>query len=139
MTNEIMNAMSISAMGMKVQGTRIRVITENIANADTTALTPGGDPYRRQIITFKNQMDKTLGLDTVRVQGIYEDNKTPFLNKYMPDHPAADPNGYVKMPNVNALIEVADVREAQRSYEANLGMIEQGRQMIQRTIDLLRV
>ncbi len=139
MSNDIMNAMTISAMGMKAQGARIRVITENIANADTAALTPGGDPYRRQLISFKNEMDRKLGMDVVRVEGIREDVKTPFITKYMPGHPAADERGYVKMPNVNSLIEIMDVREAQRSYEANLGMIEQGRSLIQRTIDLLRV
>ncbi len=138
MSNDIMNSMAISAMGMRAQGARIRVITENIANADTTALKPGGDPYRRQIITFKNELDKKLDLDVVKVEGIRGDVKTPFVTKYMPGHPAADEKGYVKMPNVNSLIEIMDVREAQRSYEANLGMIEQARNMVLRTIDLLR-
>lgn len=138
MNSEILNAMKISAMGMKVQGTRLRVITENVANAETTGLKPGEDPYRRQTITFKNEMDKKLGVDLVKVEDIGLDTKTPFPVRYIPDHPAADENGYVKMPNVNALVEIMDVREAQRSYEANLGMIEQARNMALRTIDMLR-
>lgn len=137
--SDIMNSMAISAMGMRAQGTRIRVITENIANADTTALTPGGDPYRRKVISFKNELDKKLGVDLVAVDKIGTDRTTPFVDKFMPGHPAANAQGYVKMPNVNPLIEMMDVREAQRSYEANLGMIETARTMAQRTIDLLRV
>lgn len=138
MSSDIMNAMAISAMGMKAQGTRLRVITENIANADTASLTPGGDPYRRQIITFKNELDRKQGIELVRVNDVKDDMKTPFPVKYAPGHPGADENGYLKMPNVNSLVEIMDVREAQRSYEANMGMIEQSRTMIMRTIDLLR-
>lgn len=138
MSSELLNAMAISASGMKVQGTRLRMLSENIANADTTGNTPGADPYRRQQITFKNRLDRDLGVDKVMVDSIEQDKKTPFQLKYMPDHPAADENGYVKMPNVNTLIEMMDVREAQRSYEANLGMIEQSRTMVMRTIDMLR-
>ncbi len=138
MSSELLNAMQISAMGMRAQGERIRVITENVANADTAAGTPDEDPYARQIITFKNELDRNLGVKLVEVDDISQDNKTPFPTKFMPDHPGADENGYVKMPNVNTLIEVMDIREAQRSYEANLGMIEQARSMILRTIDLLR-
>jgi flagellar basal-body rod protein FlgC len=139
MNSEILNAMKISAQGMRTQGTRIRVITENIANASTTGDTPGADPYRRQTITFKNEMDRELGVRTVRVDDISEDMKSKFKLKYIPDHPAANEEGYVKMPNVSSMIETMDIREAQRSYEANLGMIEQARSMMQRTIDLLRV
>jgi flagellar basal-body rod protein FlgC len=138
MADQLFNSMKISAMGMKAQGARVRVITENIANADTTAVTPGGDPYRRQVITFKNELDRKNGLDLVQVNSINGDTKTPFTQKYIPGHPAADANGYVKMPNVNSLVEIMDVREAQRSYEANLGMIEQTRSMAMRTIDVLR-
>ncbi|MGB4056459.1 MAG: flagellar basal body rod protein FlgC [Alphaproteobacteria bacterium] len=138
MSSDILNAMKISAMGMKVQGTRLRVITENVANADTTGLTPGSEPFHRQTITFKNVLDKKLGVGLVEVDKIAEDRNTPFPLKFMPDHPAANEQGMVKMPNINALIEIMDVREAQRSYEANLGMIEQARTMALRTIDLLR-
>ena len=123
---------------MCAQGERIRVITENVANADTAAGTPNEEPYRRQIITFKNEMDRNLDARLVKVDDIDQDFKTPFPTKYMPDHPGADENGYVRMPNVNTLIEMMDIREAQRSYEANLGMIEQSRGMMMRTIDLLR-
>jgi len=138
MSSELFDAMKVSAMGMRAQGTRIRVVTENVANADTTGETPGSDPYRRQTITFKNELDKTLGVKLVEVNDIGTDGKTPFPEKYMPDHPAANEFGYVKMPNVNPLIELMDVKEAQRSYEANLGMIEQSKSMVTRTIDLLR-
>ncbi len=138
MSSEILNAMQISASGMRTQGTRIRVITENVANANTTGQTPGSDPYRRQTITFKNEMDRELGIRKVEVDEIGEDRTTAFELRYMPDHPAANEEGYVKMPNVKTMIEMMDIREAQRSYEANLGMIEQSRTMVLRTIDLLR-
>lgn len=138
MANDILNAMQISANGMKAQGARIRVITENVANADTTGLTPGADPYRRQTISFKNEMDKKAGIKLVDINDISVDKEAPFEMKYLPDHPAANAEGYVKMPNVNSLLEMMDIREAQRSYEANLGMIEQARAMITRTIDLIR-
>lgn len=136
--SELINAMAISAHGMKAQGSRIRVITENVANIDTTGETPGADPYRRQLITFKNEMDRSMGAKMVSVDTIQTDQKTPFKLEYKPDHPAADENGNVKMPNVNSMLEIADMREAQRTYEANIGMMEQSRTMMLRTIDLLR-
>lgn len=132
-----MNAMGISSLGMKAQGARMRVISQNIANADTTPLNKGDDPYKRKLITFKNVMDKNMDADVVEVDKITE-SKADFKLKYMPDHPAADKNGYVKMPNVNSLIEMMDMREAQRSYEANLGMLEMARSMLMRTVELLR-
>ncbi len=138
MSSDMLNVLKISAHGMKVQGARIRVISENIANAGTTGLTPGSDPYRRQIISFKNELDRELGISLVKVDKIGVDKKSDFKLEYNPDHPAANEDGYVKMPNVNTMIEMMDVREAQRSYEANLGMIEQTKAMISRTIDLLR-
>ncbi len=138
MASEILNAMSISAAGMRTQGMRVRVISENVANSSTTGQTPGADPYRRQTISFKNVLDKQLGIDTVRVDKVGVDTKSPFPVKYMPEHPAANEEGMVKMPNTKSLIEMMDIREAQRSYEANLGMIEQSRSMAMRTIDLLR-
>lgn len=136
---DILNAMLVSANGMRAQGTRIRVISENVANAETTGLTPGANPYTRQTISFKNEMDKELGIRLVDVGDISKDRKTPFPTEYKPDHPAADENGYVKMPNVNTMLEIMDIREAQRSYEANLGVMEQSRGMISKTIDLLGV
>ncbi len=138
MSSDLLNAMSISASGMRTQGTRIRVISENVANASTTGDTPGADPYRRQTITFKNELDRQAGFRRVEIDEVGEDMETPFDLRYDPSHPAADDEGYVKYPNMNLLIETMDIREAQRSYEANLGMINQSREILQRTIDLLR-
>jgi flagellar basal-body rod protein FlgC len=109
-----------------------------MANASTAAQEPGKDPYSRQTVTFKNEMDRKKGFNIVKVDKVESDKKTPFLEKYMPDHPGANEQGYVKMPNVNPLIEAMDMREAQRTYEANLGMMEQSRNMALQTIDLLR-
>lgn len=135
---DMQDAMVISAHGMRAQGERTRVISENIANAGTGALTPEAEPYSRKVITFKNELDREYGHRTVKVEDITDDRRQDFPLKYMPDHPGADADGYVKMPNVNMLIELNDMREAQRSYEANLGMIEQSKTMMFRTIDLLR-
>ncbi len=132
------NTMTVSAYGMKAQGERSRVISENIANASTAALTPDSDPYSRKIITFKNVLDKQYDTDLVKVKSISNDKKTDFQMKYMPDHPGANTAGYVKMPNVNMIVELNDMREAQRSYEANLGMMQNSREMNQRLIDVLR-
>ena len=136
--SDILSAISISASGMKAQGARIRVIAENVANANTTGTTPGADPYQRQTISFKNELDRQAGLRLVEVDSIGRDTEASFGLEYMPDHPAANADGYVKTPNVNTMLEMMDIREAQRSYEANLGLIEQSRSMISRTIDLLR-
>jgi len=136
--SEMWNTMMISAYGMKAQGERTRVIAENIANANTAPLTPDGTPYTRKLITFKNEMDRQAGTRLVKVDDIFDDTKSDFNLRYMPDHPGANAAGYVKMPNVSTIIEMNDMREAQRSYEANLGMIEQSRSMAMRTIDILR-
>lgn len=136
--SELYNAISISSHGMKAQSTRVRVISENLANSDTAAARPGENPYTRKTITFKNVMDRDLGAHTVEVSKIRDDTKRPYPVKYMPDHPGADAAGYVKMPNVNTIVEMTDMREAQRSYEANLGILDQSRSMVNRTIDLLR-
>lgn len=136
--SELFGAMTISAFGMKAQSQRVRVIAENMANSSTTGTTPGEDPYSRQIMTFKNEMDRQRGMELVKVDKIGNDTKRPFPIRYMPEHPAADERGYVKMPNVDSIIETMDMREAQRSYEANLGMIDQSRTMMMQTIDLLR-
>lgn len=138
MGSPIFDSMQISASGMRAQGTRLRVISENIANAGTTGDTPGADPYQRQTISFKNELDRAEGFKKVNVNKIGVDKESDFTLKYEPDHPAADDKGYVKYPNVKTLIEIMDSREAQRSYEANLGMIEQARTMALRTIDMLR-
>ncbi len=134
---ELYDAMAISAAGMKAQGTRMRVISENIANSETLATTPGGDPYRRKTISFVNQLDRASGVDKVGVKKVATDD-SQFELKYDPTNPAADAKGYVKLPNVNRLIETMDMREAQRSYEASLGSIEISRSMMMRSLDLLR-
>ncbi|MGB1077386.1 MAG: flagellar basal body rod protein FlgC [Bdellovibrionales bacterium] len=136
--DQLFSTLTISSHGMRAQGERIRVVAENLANANSAPEAPGQDPYTRQVITFKNVMDRELGHRVVKVDDVEKVKENKFIDKYMPDHPAADPNGYVKMPNVNSLIEMMDMREAQRSYEANLGMVEQSRDMMLRTIDVLR-
>ena len=134
---DLMESLMISAAGMRAQGQRLRVVAENLANADSVSELAGGDPYRRKTISFKNQLDRELGLETVQVGKVGED-PSDFRMKYDPGNPAADAKGYVKLPNVNSLIEMSDMREAQRSYEANLKAIEVARNMLQRTIDLIR-
>ncbi len=134
---DLMKSMSISAAGMKVQGTRIRTLAENVANADSTSQVPGGQPYRRKVVTFDNALDRALGAETVYVKGITTD-KSDFGRRYEPGHPAADDEGYVLVSNVNSLIELTDMREAQRSYEANLKVIQSARSMLQQTIEILR-
>jgi flagellar basal-body rod protein FlgC len=131
------NSMRVSASAMTAQGVRLRTIAENLANADSTAQTPGGEPYRRKVVTFRNEMDRALGTRTVRADRIGQD-RSDFRRRYDPQHPAADGEGYVLLPNVNSLVEVMDMREAQRSYEANLNMIEVARGMVARTLDILR-
>ncbi|MDH3919583.1 MAG: flagellar basal body rod protein FlgC [Rhodospirillales bacterium] len=134
---DLVKALNVSASGLKAQGTRLRVIAENIANADSTAQQPGAEPYRRRVVTFGNVLDRELGAETVRVDGIVPD-RSEFRRRFEPGHPAADDKGYVLTPNVNSLLEVADMREAQRSYEANLKVIQSSRAMLQQTIDILR-
>lgn len=134
---DLMKTMRLSAAGMKAQGTRLRVISENIANADSLPTEPGKQPYRRRVVTFKNELDRATGLPTVRANRIRAD-QSEFPRRYEPGHPAADPNGYVQTPNVNTLIEMTDMREAQRSYEANLNTLKASKTMLQGTIDILR-
>lgn len=134
---ELYDSMFISASGMKAQGERLRVIAENIANAESVGETQGQDPYRRKVIAFKNYLDRDVGADMVRVSKVGTD-PSQFRKRYEPGHPAADPQGYVSYPNVNTLIEMTDMREAQRSYEANLKVIETSRAMLSRAIDILR-
>jgi len=134
---DLMTSIKISAAGMRAQGERLKIISENIANADSLSPYEGGDPYRRKIVTFQNVLDRKLGADLVKVKGI-ELDKTEFKKSYNPGHPAANEDGYVIRPNVNPLIEMMDMREAQRSYEANLRIIGVAKSMLTRTIDLLR-
>ncbi len=134
--DNLLKTLSISAAGMKVQGTRLRVISENIANANSLGTVPGEEPYRRKTVLFKNVLDDKLGLHTVQVDKVKEDG-SDFGLIFDPAHPSADENGYVQTPNVNSLIEMMDMREAQRSYEANLNVIKSAKQMLMKTIDLL--
>jgi len=134
---DIIKAMKISAAGMKAQGTRLRTIAENLANADSLPKAPGEEPYRRKVVTFKNELDRNLGAELVKVDRITS-VKTDFKKRFDPTHPAADKNGYVDIPNVNSLVEMMDMREAQRSYEANLSVIEVSKGMLQGTIGLLQ-
>lgn len=134
---ETMKSMLIAASGMRAQAERMRVIAENLANANSAASTPEEDPYRRQMPVFKTELDRVTGVPAVRVKGVVTDN-SDFREQYMPGHPAADERGYVKMPNVNSLVEMMDMREAQRAYEANLSVIDNTRTMMARTVDLLK-
>lgn len=135
--DDLLKTFQISGAGMQVQGSRLRVISQNIANADSLPQDPNGKPYRRQIITFKNELDRSIGLDTVRVNKVKPD-MSDFGKRYEPSHPAADADGYVLTPNVSRLVEMSDMREAQRSYEANMQVIKSSRSMLMGTIELLR-
>lgn len=134
---DMMKSMLIAASGMKAQAERWRVIAENLANASSTGTKPGEEPYRRKVPVFQSELDNVTQTETIRVKKITKD-MSPFREQYMPGHPAADARGYVKLPNVNSLIETMDMREAQRAYEANLSVIDNTRAMLSRTVDLLR-
>lgn len=134
---DINKALAISAQGMDVQSTRLRVIAENLANQETTGSSPGGQPYRRKTVTFGNALDRATGVETVQVRKIGRDNGE-LPQRYDPGHPAADANGYVRTPNVNSFVEMMDMREAQRSYNANLSVMQVTRSMLSRTIDMLK-
>ena len=135
--SDFTRSMGIATSGLRAQAGRMRVISENIANADSTASTAGGDPYRRKIPTFTSALDRALDAKTVTLGKIAQD-RSDFRSKYEPSNPAADASGYVKYPNVNPLVEMTDMRDAQRSYEANLNIIGATRRMIQRTLDILK-
>src|ERR1700742_3285258 len=135
--NDFGRSMGIATSALRAQAGRMRVISENIANADSTAATAGGDPYRRKVPSFSSTLDRTLDAKVVTIGRIRPD-QTAFHVKYEPGNPAADAAGNVKYPNVNPMIEMTDMREAQRSYEANLNIISATRRMIQRTLDILK-
>ena len=134
---DFLRSIAIAASGLRAQAGRMRVIAENIANADSTASTPGGEPYRRKIPSFTSEIDRALDARTIGL-GRVKTDASDFRLKYEPGHPAADANGNVKYPNVNSLVEMMDMREAQRSYEANINIITASRRMIQRTIEILK-
>lgn len=134
---DLVKSLGVSAAAMQAQGTRLRVIAENLANAQSTAQEPGGEPYRRKVVTFKNELDRTARVEKVHVDRVIKD-ESDFERRYDPGHPAADKDGYVLLPNVKPMLELMDMREAQRSYEANMNALTSARQMLMRTIELLR-
>lgn len=135
---DLMKSMALAASGLKAQAGRMRVISENIANADSTPPRAGVDPYRRKIPTFENRFDRELDAKMVDLGRVQRDT-SDFRTRYEPGNPAANAEGMVQLPNVNSLVESMDMREAQRSYEANLNLITATRRMIARTLDILRV
>jgi flagellar basal-body rod protein FlgC len=134
---DLFKSIAVAASGLRSQSGRMRVIAENLANADSGPDRAGAEPYRRKIPTFQRHMDRELDAQVVDLGRVQRD-QSPFRSKFDPGHPAANAAGQVQMPNVNSLIETMDMREAQRSYEANLNLISSTRRMIQRTIDILR-
>jgi flagellar basal-body rod protein FlgC len=137
MQDPLQSALRIGASGLEAQSKRLRVVTENLANAQSTGKTPGADPYTRKVVTFENELDEAMDANVVKVASI-ERHRSPYRLEHNPGHPAADQNGYVKLPNVDIISEVADIQEANRSYEANLQVIKQAREMISMTIDMMR-
>ena len=134
---DFLKSIGIAASGLRAQAGRMRIISENIANADSTGQSPGADPYRRKVATFSSQLDRALDSQVVSL-GKVQPDRSDFKTRHEPGHPAADANGYVKYPNVNALVEMTDMRDAQRSYEANLNIVTATRRMIERTLDILK-
>lgn len=134
---DFFRSLAVAASGLRAQAGRMRIISENIANADTTATRPGGDPYRRKVTTFERSLDAEMGVETVALGRVKRD-RSAFKSQYQPGHPMADARGYVQKPNVDTMIETLDMREAQRSYEANLNVISTTRRMLARTLDILR-
>ena len=130
-------SLKISASGLEAQSSRLRVVSENLANARSTGDVPGADPYRRKTVSFAQELDRAAGVETVEIKKIGVD-RSDFRTEYDPGNPAADVNGVVKYPNVNILVEMADMRESNRTYEANLQTIKQTRDMISQTIALLK-
>jgi flagellar basal-body rod protein FlgC len=137
MDMDFLKSLGVAASGLRAQMGRMRIISENLANADSVAQVPGGDPYRRRIVTFSSELDRTIGAQVVKLGPVQTDN-SDFQVRHEPGNPAADATGDVKYPNVNTLVEMTDLRDAQRSYEANLNVITATRRMLQRTLDILK-
>jgi flagellar basal-body rod protein FlgC len=129
-------SMTVAAAGMRAQTERMKTIAENIANANSTSPIPGQDPYRRKITTIKSQFDRELGATMVET-GRPVTDRSDFRSQYDPGNPNADKQGYVKLPNVDSLVEIMDMRESQRSYEADLSVMDASKQMLAKTVDLL--
>jgi len=136
-TGPLAQSMVTAASAMRAEALRLRVVSENLANANSTGSGPNDLPYQRKLVTFQDAVDQGSGASVVEPGAITLD-PSPFRTVYDPSHPAADANGYVKMPNVNELVEVADMREAQRSYEANLAALNEARTMVGKTLDILK-
>ena len=137
MIDPLQASLKIASAGLSANSARMRVTSENIANAQSTGSTPGADPYRRKTITFESTLDEASGADLVQVANVGSDN-APFVVEHDPGNPAADSKGFVKLPNVNLIMEMADMREANRAYEANLQVVKESRDLISMTIDLLK-
>lgn len=133
----LLSIMRTASSGLQSQSTRLKIVSENLANMESTGLTPGSDPYRRKLVTFSQSLDEVTGAETVTVDRVIRD-QSPFRSEYAPNHPAANAQGYIKTPNVDMMVEMADMREASRSYEANLQMIRQAREMTAMMVDLLK-
>lgn len=133
---DLVKSLHIAASGMKAQSDRLRIVSENIANADSVGQFAGDQPYQRKTISFKSELDREMGIERVEVSD-YGVDDTEFGKRYDPSHPAADNEGYVLQPNVNAMVEMMDMREARRGYEANMNIIEVSKAMLQQTIGLL--
>ena len=138
MFDAIRETIMSASHGLSAQSARMRVVAENLANAQSTGSTPGAEPYQRKLTNFAEVMDDESGVSLVTIDRVTRDH-SPFKVEYKPGHPAADEHGYVKLPNVDILIETADMREASRSYSANLQVIKQAREIASMTLDLLRV
>ena len=137
MMDALQASLRVAGSGLAAQSARLRVVSENLANAQSTGSTPGADPYRRKTITFENELDRVSGQNLVQVKDVGEDG-SPFTVEHDPGNPAADQDGNVKVPNVNLITEMSDMREANRSYEADLQVIKQSRDLVAMTIDLLK-
>ena len=135
--DNLQKSIEIAAHGTKIQSERLKIAAENLANESSTSMQPGGNPYRRKILFAKNIYNKKLKTNILKIHKVDVD-KSPFILKYEPNHPGADLNGYVKYPNIHKEIEKADANEAQRSYEANLSIMEMSKSMIQKTIEAIR-
>ncbi len=137
MIDNLKASMVTAASAIEAQSVRLRVTSENLANAQSTGNSPGADPYTRKMVSFASQLDEATGANKLVIESIQNDD-APYRIENIPSHPAADENGNVKLPNVNVLIEMADMREGNRTYEANLQVVKQARELISMTIDLLR-
>jgi flagellar basal-body rod protein FlgC len=138
MIDPLSASLKIAGSGIRAQSARLKVISENIANSNSTGSTPGADPFARKTVTFENEMNRAAGLELTRVKKVGVD-PAPFRLEHNPGHPAADANGNVKMPNVDILVETADMRDATRAYEANLQIVKQSRDLVSMMLDLLKV